>query len=487
MPKTLVRDTPKHGVLIKTGKRKPLRLIELPPWHGWHYEDEAARIIRWCERYLVLPKGYGAGERFRIAKHQRRDLKTICDSIASFFSVAAGNGKTTFMTAVGLERICRGDEYVVVDILATKEDQAQRMIESAIRFVECSPELHELCDYRAGESTLEYRPTGSVMRAHPARLSAVQGLEFQLALIDEIGFVPAELVTALLARLGKAPDARVIGFGTPGFEPDNLLEAMRSLSHADDLPPGVRFIEYMAEPGCDVSDREQRRKANPALEAGYMREEALDVQMGVMLAAGREHEYRAYHLGQPVDSSGPWLPYGAWEECVLSEAPRDGTPIVLGVWGNYLRRVAVVGATLDGQVFFGWEGEKPTDDELGTVLRKAAEQWEVLELCHKPHIRLGLMAQLADEGIPITSWVHTKEDASSTTALYQAIAEERISHDHSAVLADQVSRLEAKVDRQGNPKLVEAEDVPAALAMRAAWWRARQLAENHDEQVVIYW
>ena len=103
------------------------------------------------------------------------------------------------------------------------------------------------------------------MRAHSARLSAVQGLEFSLALVDEIGFVPPELVTALIARLGKSADARIVGFGTPGFGEDNMLEQMRALAHADELPPGVSFVEYAAEPGCDVHDRAQWRKANPAL------------------------------------------------------------------------------------------------------------------------------------------------------------------------------------------------------------------------------
>lgn len=394
------------------------------------------------------------------------------------------------MAAVGLERLCRGDDYVEVDILATKEDQAQRMIEAVIRFVECSPELHDLIEYWARDSTIEYRPTGSIMRAHPARLSAVQGLEFSLALIDEIGFVPPELVTALLARLGKAPDARVIGFGTPGFEPDNMLESMRALAHAGDLPPGVSFIEYAADPGCDITDPVQQRKANPALAEGFLREEALAVQAATYLAAGREHEFRAYHLGQPIESSGPWLPYGAWDLCVDAFPPRDGTPVVLGLWGNYQRQVAIVGATLDGALFFGWQAEKPSDAEVEQAIFAAAEQWELVELCHKPHIRFNLMAKLADEGLPVQAWPGKAADVDSTAAFHQAIATQELAHDHDPTLAEQIARLTAKIDGKGNPRLVESESgVSAALAARAAWWRAKVLAEDHvhaDEGIAIY-
>ena len=469
----------------KGGPRKPLRLTKMPRWHRWRVPHEDRRIIRWCEDLLVLPRGHGAGERFKVAPFQRQFLKTYVDSLATFASIPAGNGKTTFMAAVGLERLCRGDEYVEVDILATKEDQAQRLVEAVIRLIECSPELHQLFEFYSHTATLEYRPTGSIMRAHSARLSAVQGLEFSLALVDEIGFVPADLVTALIARLGKSADARIVGFGTPGFGEDNMLEQMRVLAHGDELPPGVSFVEYMAEPGCDVHDRAQWRKANPALRAGFLREEALCVQAQTM----PEHEFRAYHLGQPIESSGPWLPYGAWDACVQSTVPRDGTPVVLCVWGNYRRQVAIVGATLDGALFFGWQADKPTDQDVGHAIRTAASQWQVLELCHKPHIRLSLMAELDAEGLPVVSWPgDTATDVESTAALYQAISEGELAHDHDPTLSEQVSRLTAKVDRHGNPRLVEAEqDVAAALAARAAWWRARALAEAEPTaELAIY-
>lgn len=416
----------------------------------------------------------------RIAEFQRNLLKTIYDSLATFISISAGNGKTTLMAAVALERICRGDDYVEVDVLATKEQQAQRLIEACVRMIESSPALSngeaELFDVYRQNSMLEYRPTGSKIRAHPARLSAVQGLNFNLALIDEISEVPPELVTTMLARIGKRPEQRVIGFGTPGFGPDNMLEELRKLYLAGDLPPGVAFIEFAAEPGCDIFDPEQHRKANPGIDAGFLLPDSLAMKAAIM----PEHEFRAYHLGQPVDTSGPWLPYGAWENCVEALPPHDGTPVVLALWGNYARQVAIVGATLDGAIFFGWQAEKPSDSEVADAIYAAAEQWQIVELCHKPHIRFNLMARLAEEGLPVQAWpADTKNDAESTAALWQAIAENELAHDHDPTLSEQVSRLTAKIDGKGNPRLVESEaGVSAALAARAAWWRAKALAET---------
>src|SRR5262245_10075019 len=109
----------------------------MPRWHGWQGKCESRRIAMWIEKMLVMPVGAGAGQRMRVAPFQRRLLGRICESLATFISIPAGNGKTTLMAAVGLERIARGDDYAAVDILATKEDQARRLVETALQMVEC--------------------------------------------------------------------------------------------------------------------------------------------------------------------------------------------------------------------------------------------------------------------------------------------------------------------------------------------------------------
>jgi len=444
-------------------------------------------MARWIERTLIQPVGVGTGDPVKLARFQRQIMKRLVDALAAFISISAGNGKTTLMAAIGLERIARGDDYVEVDILATKEDQARRLISNAVRMIESSPKLQKdgLFDVFSEDSILVYRPTGSKMTAHPAKLSAVQGLNYNLALIDEISEVPPELVTTMIARLGKRPNQRVIGFGTPGFGPDNMLEELRKRHHAGELPAGVEFIEYAADPGCDIYDEAQWRKANPAIEAGFLIPDSLALKAAVM----PEYEFRAYHLGQPVDSAGLWLPHRAWDDCVHADPPRDGAHVVLAVWGNYRRQIAVVGAALDGTVFFGWMGEKPTDLELENVIRRACEQWEVEEIIHKQHIRINMFERLLDDGLPVEPWpsdLATEKD--STAEFYQALMQGQIAHDHAELIAEQMRRLTAQVDRQGNPRLVESEDdVSGALAVRAAWWRARALAEVDDtEELVIY-
>ena len=476
------RDGPaiQHGALNVGGAKPKLRLEELPPWHGWRYTSEAARSRRWIESYLRVPTGAGAGAPMRVARFQRRILSEVYDSLASFVSLPAANGKTTFLAAVALERICRGDAYAEVDVLATKEDQAGILVETAKRFVEASEDLVPLVAWHAHAGILEYRPTGSRIAAHPAKLSAIQGLNFSLAVVDEIGFAEDPIVESILARLGKRPDSHAIGIGTPGFR-GNVLQRIRSQSLDDELPAGVTFLEWTAPANAKVDDRSAWRSANPALAEGFLREEALALQSALL----SETEFRTYHLGQWVDEdAGGWLPEGAWESCPDVPPPPEGTEIVLGVEGTYRRTSAVVLSTLGGEIAFGYSADAPTDEELERVILDAATRYRVLEVSHPRRLRPNLFERLADAGLEVVPWdTAPDEEARANSELYRAILEGRVAHDHDDQLAAEMSALRVRLAADGSIRLARPDsgEVDAALAARSAWWRARAIAGDYAD------
>jgi len=260
-PNRLALVPPDHGSTVYRGRGTPLRELDLPPWHGWRYTSEAARSRRFMERFLVVPTGAGAAHPLRVAAFQKQILDTLYSHVATFVSLPAANGKTTFLAAVALERLCRGDDYATIDVVATKQEQAGILVEAAKRMVESCPELAPLVRWHVREQILEYRPTGSRLQAHPAKLAAVQGLNFSLAIVDEVGFAHDETVESLIARLGKRPDARLIGIGTPGFEP-NILHRLRGTALDGALPDGVKYLEWAADAGADTMDRRAWRIAN---------------------------------------------------------------------------------------------------------------------------------------------------------------------------------------------------------------------------------
>jgi hypothetical protein len=442
---------------------------------------------------LVVPTGHGQGQPLRVAGFQTKILRALYDNLAAFVSLPAANGKTTFLGAVALERLCRGDDYAEIDVVATKEEQAGLLVQAAVRMVETCPALvsQDLVRWYSHDQILEYRPTGSRLQAHPAKLSAVQGLNFSLAIVDEIGFAKDEIVESLIARLGKRPDAHVVGIGTPGFD-SNILQRLRSAAFDDELPAGVRYLEWAAPPGSDLFDKEAWRKANPALAAGFLTPEALAVQAGLM----SEREFRTYHLGQWTDTSSGWLPPGAWEACPFQEPPPDGSEVVLAVEGTFRRTMAVVGATLDGAVFFGWGSEAALDQDLRRTLETAAEQYELRAIVHPKRIRPRLFAELHEAGMPVEAWDGSPDnEASSANEFYRAIVGQetgnRLAHDHHPVLDEHTASLRVRFGVDGSLRLARPDDgtdVDAAIAARNAWWRALQLAEegSASEPIRIY-
>jgi hypothetical protein len=466
---------PVDDSLAARGPKARLRIVEMPPWVGWRAKSESARAIRWVEEYLPVPTGYGAGELMRLGGFQKRIVKTIYDSLATFVSIPAANGKTTLMAALAIERLCRGDNYAEVDILATKRDQAAIVVEAAKRFVETVPALAERCAWYASPGILEFRPTGSRLTAHPARLSSLQGLNFTLAIVDEVGFIEDPLIEALIARLAKRPDARLVGIGTPGFEP-NILYRLRQEHLDGSLPPGVSYVEFSAPPGCELGDKRAWRQANPGLAAGFMTEAALALQAELM----PEHTFRTYHLGQWVEQSTGWLPSGAWESCPVAPPPPDGAEVVIAVEGTYKRTLAIVGSTLGGEVFHCWAADIATDEQVERVLSQCAERWDVVEVTHPKRIRTRLFADLGRGSLPLRPWDGTADvEASSANELYRAVIDGRLAHDHAPILADHVDALGVRTAVDGSIRLTRPEDgraCDAALAARAAWWRAITLA-----------
>jgi phage terminase large subunit-like protein len=135
-----------------------------------------------------------------VAGFQRRIIDTLYDNRAAIVSLPAGNGKTTLLAAIALERICRGDDYVEVDVVATKQEQAAMLVEAAKRMVEASPLLS-----RSAQTRTSLPGDGVEAVAQPAKLSAIKA-QFQSRDVDEIGF--ARRSCRVARPVGKRPTPR---------------------------------------------------------------------------------------------------------------------------------------------------------------------------------------------------------------------------------------------------------------------------------------
>ena len=340
------------------------------PWRAWPETDRAARAIRFVETYCIVPKGYGAGAPLKLAPYQRRWLRSVLRPgvRSAAMSVARGNGKSTLLAALSLWAVFDDEHSPQVAVVATTVSQAIRAVYGvAIAMVEREPELDRRCvKFTAiGATRLTVPTTRGELFPVSSDPAGLLGLDPSLAVCDEVGSQPQAAWDALLLASGKRPDSLVVGIGTPGTDRDNALWHLRKLVTEGHVLPGFHWTEYAADPGCDLRDIRQWRKANPALRAGTLGIDAL--RMAVELSP--ETAFRTFRLGQWTDSHSSWLgPDGraVWDSC---EDPYDlaaGASTWVGVDAALTRdTTAVVTVQLrpDGRMHARARVWTPTKDE----------------------------------------------------------------------------------------------------------------------------
>jgi len=390
-----------------------------------------------------------------------------------------GNAKSTLWAAVGLWAVADLPDAPQVPLVATNMGQAMRtLLGPAKRMVRLNPELERrLIVYSGNQLRLWSAWNDGELIPLPASVDRLQGLNPSLALVDEAQTVDPEVFTAVEQGAGKRAASLVLAIGTPA--PDAQGSALFTLRERALGGAKMAWVEHAAEAGCALDDRSQWARANPGLVAGFLLADQLETELTTVPEAA----FRMYRLGQWTEhTEAGWLPAGSWDACPLVEAPPAGTEVVLGLAGTWASSVAVVGATLDGAVFLAWHAETATDDELDQVMAQAWETWAVHGLVVQPRARAVLVRRWQEGGLAVEVWpARVDLDVSSSTDLRRAIIEGRVAHDHHPVLAAHVNALVGSSGPDGGLRLSapdDGRDVDAARAMRMAWWRAVELADQ---------
>jgi len=467
------------------GERRSARDLALdrsrPSWRSWKTKSRHARCIRWIETYIVIPRGANAGKLAKLAPFQKHAIEELLAPgvRTGGLQIPRGNAKSTLWAAVGLWAACDHDDMPQVPITAYNSLQAGRTLFAPLsRMVELHPELSERCAvYSSTErKILSVWNRGEVIPL-PADVERLQGLNPTVALVDEAETVDVDVFNALAQGAGKRSESLVLAIGTPAPEAQSrTLYVLREMGQAGKIP----WVEYAADAGCAIDDRDQWRKANPAIEAGILFPDVLETE----LVTVDEVSFRSFRLGQWLDVSvTSWLPPGAWDDLPYAEPPPETAEIVLGLAGTYTSSIALVGATLDGAVFLAWGADTADDEELDAKVEAAFLRWNVLELVVAPRIRSGLVRRWTDLGLPVTVWPSARGDldVASSTDFRRAIVEGRIAHDHDPLLAAHVGAVVGRANPDGSLRLDAPDDgreVDAARAARLAWFRAQEQSEQ---------
>lgn len=410
---------------IRMGNRtKVVGTAGLGPWEAWTGHSRAARAIRFIESYCRTPKGHRPGELIQLTTQQKEWFEEILsgECTSAIKSCPRGEGKSTELAALGLWNVFDvpefGDPYVPV--IATRVSQAESSIyDVALRMIELEPELRQRCNVYVGVGQKRVQVPSTNGRIFPKanHVSGLQGLDYTLAIVDEIGFQPLEAWQSVVLAQGKRPWSLAVGTGTPGFDRENALWHMRE--KVLDSPHGISGLSYTeiaADPNCDLYDDEQLRRANPSIDAGYKSIQSLRNNRDIMT----ETAFRTFHLGQWVEGAECWLGDGAldtWRALVdpytfvpRPESGKRGVPTFLGVDVGFRHdSTAIVTAQRrpDGRLHVVcriWKvkpGQTTDIDAIMDYVRDQHRTYDVVEIAYDPAFFQLPAQRLANEGLPM--------------------------------------------------------------------------------------
>jgi phage terminase large subunit-like protein len=207
-----------------------------------------------------------------------------------------------------------------------------------------------------------------------------------------------------------------------------------------------------------------------------------------------ESEFRTKRCNQWVSSQLSWLPTGTWDSLEHVEDLDRDAEYVLGFDGSFSGDTTViVGCRIPRDdeekphLFLVKAWEKPIDsDDSWRVDIQDAEQ-AILDFCGRYKVRevacdpfrwQRSMEVLQDAGVPIVEWPSTsaKRMVVACAAFYDAVLEQRITHDGDPMIARHLDNAVVKIDNLG-PRIVKENRsslrrIDAAVAAVIAYDRA---------------
>ncbi|ADG80465.1 Terminase OS=Tsukamurella paurometabola (strain ATCC 8368 / DSM / CCUG 35730 / CIP 100753 /JCM 10117 / KCTC 9821 / NBRC 16120 / NCIMB 702349 / NCTC 13040)OX=521096 GN=Tpau_3893 PE=4 SV=1 [Tsukamurella paurometabola] len=456
-------------------------------------EVESERFLAFADKFLRVPKGTGAKGKLHLRDWQVDVARDVLDSGARTVGIMfpRGQGKTTLNAAIALYRFFTGGEGANVCVVAVDERQAGLAFSAARRMVELNEELSARC--QIFKDRLYLPTTDSVFQCLPASPTALEGLDYVLALVDEAGVVNRDVFEVVQLAQGKREKSVLVAIGTPGPNlDDQVLLSLRDyhLEHPDDA--SLRWREFSAAGFEDhpVDCTHCWELANPALD-DFLHRDAL---VALLPPKTRESTFRRARLCQfAADTEGSFLPAGVWEGLSTGEPVPLGAEVVIALDGSFSDdTTALLLGTVAAAPHFHplrvWERPADNDDwrvpvlEVENTIRQACRDYQVVEIIADPFRWTRTLQVLEQEGLPVVEFPHSPSRlTAATTDLYTSAVNGEISHSGAAKLAAHVAAAVVQEDPRGlrlakrsRSRAARKIDLAACLVMAhsRATWRA---------------
>ena len=489
---------------MRSGNKGKLENGDVPLPFRPTSEVESERFVKFCEKFVRVPKGTNAKGVFRPREWQMDIVRDVLDSGARTVGemLPRGSGKTTLNAAIALYVFFTWGEGANVDIFAVDERQAGLAFSAAKRIVELSDELSSRCYVYADKLVIPL--TDSTFQVMPASPAAAEGRDSVLTIVDEAGVVNRDLYEVVALAAGKRERSVLVAIGTPGPKlDDQVLLSLREQHQEHPEDTSLRWREYSAAGFEDhpVDCQHCWELANPALD-DFLHRDALHALLPPKV---REATFRRARLCQlPVDVEGAFLPPGVWDGLSTGVPIPDGAEVVVALDGSFsddttALLLGTVGAEPHFDVLQVWDPKGDPDyrvpvAEVEQAIRDACKRYQVVEIVADPFRWTRTIQVLADEKLPMVEFPHSPSRLTAATGdLYSAAVNGKLTHSGNPTRAAHVGAAVIREDARGirldkatRSRSARKIDLAACLVMAhsRATWRATHKKRSRTRSFV---
>lgn len=458
--------------------------------------DGSAAFAAFCEKFIKVRESRRVVP-LRLRHWQRELVGTVLDSDpqprVAGWCLPRGQGKSTLVAALGVYELMTGGEGATVIVAAVDERQAGIVFGVAARMVELNPELGSRVQVFKDRLVVPSR--GASFTCLPASPASLEGLDYSLAIVDEIGRVAPETWEVIALAQGKRECSTLIGIGTPGPTEDNVLARLRAYSLAHPEDTSQVYVEHSAAgfedhpTGCEHC----WVLANPALD-DYLHRDALRALLPPKMTEAHFRRARLCQFIGPVENA--LVDPGTWDELCNGTLIPDGAEVVIALDGSLKDdSTGLVIGTIAAVPHFDKLGvwEKPPGDDHWRVpvlnveqaIREACKRFRVREIAFDPYLWTRSAQVLQAEGLPMVEFRQSPaRQTAATNDLHSALANARLSHSGDPDLTRHVLKatvLETdtglRIAKASRSRHAPKVDLCTALMMchsRATWLAAQR-------------
>ncbi|WP_418002162.1 terminase large subunit domain-containing protein [Mycobacterium sp. PDNC021] len=465
------------------------------PWRPRGSQSE--RFRQFCKRFLRVPKGHGVGKPVILRDWQLQLVASVMDAeprprLAGWM-IGRGNGKSSLLAMWAVFELFTYGQGASVVVCARSQDQARIIFNTARQFVEQSPELK--ARVQVARDRMYIPATFSSFDCLVSEPQALEGLDFSLCLVDEIGVTPKETVDVLMLAQGKRPTSTLVGIGTPPADPEGGVLHSWRLLHEELGDDFIVWREFSADAfqHHDLLCEHCIRLANPA----YGDFLAMDAFVAAAKTASSEAAYRRARLCQLIASNEhPFIDSETWADLASPGTIADGAEVVIALDGSQKDdSTALVIGTVESTPHFDKLGvwEKPAGDDSWRVpvldveqaIRDAAVKYEVREIAFDPWLWTRSAQILEAEGLPMVEFRQSPaRQTAATNDLHSSAVNARFTHSGDPDLTRHVLAATVKESDKGiriakTSRSRHAPKIDLATALMMCHSRTTWLAAQH--------